>query len=368
MGRSFAWLVLMACACSAAGAEDVAKKFRIGLSVGGYNNTDEISSDAANELTLVDEDQVFSRIFIDPRDDSAVFGNLDLRSSGIATISAQYAVNQVFIIEASVGYTRADVGDAEVQAQFRLIDIPDMESFNFLVYRIPVGEMERIPLQFTALARFRPRATFNPYVGAGIGYSFVGFEPSDEFNELSLNMDGSLGGQTRLTEATLGAPTLSLPSQSQIGPLTGASVDVRDTFEWHLAGGAELSFKRKWAAYVDLRWTFGSRSVNIGFNGKDYLGVPVPQLTDFETSPAATDVYGPIQITTGGLLDGGSIQLRPAEGEPPDTDCVENPQDCDPYFDTTVPDGVVDTGFYYAQGGSLDYGEVSVQFGIRYTF
>ena len=85
-------------------------------------------------------------------------------------------------------------------------------------------------------------------------------------------------------------------------------------------------------------------------------------------SEAANTTYGPIQITTGGLIDGGSIQLRPAEGEPPDTDCVENPQDCEQYFDTTMLDGIVDPGFYYAQGGEVDYGGIALQFGVRYTF
>jgi len=368
VGRSFAWLVVVACACSAAGAVDVEKKFRIGLSVGGYNNTDEITSDAANELTLVDEDQVFQSIFIDPRDDSAVFGNLDIKSSGIATISAQYAITQVFLVEASVGYTKSDVGDVELQAQFNLADVPDLEDFNFTTFRIPAGQIERVPLQFTALARFRPRATFNPYVGAGIGYAFIGFEPTEELDQLSINMDASLGGQTRLTEATYGSPRLAPAGSDTIGALVGATIDARDTFEWHFAGGAELAFKRKWSAYIDLRWTFASRSLMIGFNGGDYLGVPVPQLTDYEDSVAATTIYGAMQISTGGLLDGGSIQLRPAEGEPPDTDCVEDPHDCERFFDPTMPDGVVDPGYYYVQGGSLDYGGIALQFGVRYTF
>ena len=94
----------------------------------------------------------------------------------------------------------------------------------------------------------------------------------------------------------------------------------------------------------------------------------MPQLTDYESSPAATAVYGAIQITTGGLLDGGSIQLRPAEGELPDTDCVETPLDCERFFDPTELDGIVDPGLYYVQGGSLDYGGVALQLGVRYTF
>jgi len=363
-----AWLVLIACASSAALAEDVEKKFRIGFGVGGYNTTDDISSDAANVLQLVDDNQVFSRVFIDPRDDSAVFGNLGINSGTVATLSAQYALTKIFLIEASVGYGKYDVGDAEIQAQYGLIDIPDMEEFNFEWYRIPVGQMERVPLQFTALARFRPRASFNPYVGAGVGYAFIGFEPSDEFNQLSLNLDSSLGGQSRLTEATWGGASLSAPSADAIGPLTGATVDARDTFEWHLAGGAELSFKRRWSVYVDLRWVFGSRSMEIGFNGSDYLGIAVPQLTDFESSPVATAIFGAIQVTTGGLIDGGSLQVRPKQGEPPETDCVETPQNCETFFDPTQPDGVPDTGYYYAQGGSVNYGGVSMQFGVRYTF
>jgi len=363
-----AWVVLIACVCSAAYAEDVEKKFRIGLGVGGFNTTDDIPSDAANVLTLVDDDQVFSRIFLDPRDDSAVFGNLGINSGTVATLSAQYAVTKIFMLEASVGYGKYDVGEVEVQAQFGLIDVPDMEEFNFEWFRVPVGQLERIPLQFTALARFRPRASFHPYVGAGIGYSFIGFKPADEFNQLSMNLDASLGGQSRLTEATWGTARLVKPSDPEIGALTGATVDARDTFEWHLAGGAELSFKRRWSAFVDLRWIFGSRSLQVNFNGGDYLGVPVPQLTDYESSVVASQVFGAVYIETGGLIDGGSIQVRPKQGEPPETDCVETPALCEEYFDRTMPDGVADTGFYYAQGGSLDYGGVSLQIGVRFTF
>ncbi len=32
------------------------------------------------------------------------------------------------------------------------------------------------------------------------------------------------------------------------------------------------------------------------------------------------------------------------------------------------PDGVPDPGAYYAQGGTLDYDGLAVQFGIRFTF
>jgi hypothetical protein len=360
--------VLAVGAWSLAAAEDVEKKWRIGLSVGGYNNLDEIESDAANVLVLVDENLLFEQSYTDPRDDAAVFNKLDIQGGPIATFSAQYALTKIFVIEASVGYNKNDIGNIEVQGQFSGIDIPDLRRFNFSTFTIPAGEMTRIPVQFTALARFRPRASFNPYIGAGIGYAFVGFDPSDEFNDLSFNMDASLGGQARLTESTFGAQQLIAPTTAEIGDLQGATVDVGDTFEWHIAGGAELSFKRKWVAYLDLRWTIASRSISIGFNGGDYLGIPVPQWQDYLDSPIASETFGAVMITTGGLVDGGSLQYRPAEGESPDTNCELNPENCELFFDPDSPDGVVDPGFYYSQGGSVDYGGLALQIGVRYTF
>ena len=50
-------------------------------------------------------------------------------------------------------------------------------------------------MELTALARFRPKAQLSPYIGAGIGYVFVGYKPSSEMNTpLSRNMDASVGG------------------------------------------------------------------------------------------------------------------------------------------------------------------------------
>ncbi len=99
-------------------AEDIEKKFRIGETVGFFNPQDSEKSDAGNTLTLVDHDLVFSGFFIDPRNDSAVFGELDLQSALSGTIYGQYAVSQIFILEASVGYSKQTMGDVELQQCF----------------------------------------------------------------------------------------------------------------------------------------------------------------------------------------------------------------------------------------------------------
>jgi len=363
--RQFVLVALLAgVAALPVAAEDIEKKFRLGVSVGFFNPQDSVKSDAGNTLTLVDDELIFSGFYIDPRNDSAVFGALDLQPAFSGTSYGQYAVTPIFIIEASVGYAEQDMGEVELQAQFEQSIIPSFQPFLFEVFRIPIGEVERIPVQLTALARFRPRSSFNPYVGAGIGYTYNGFSVSPEFNALSVALDGARGGLARVTDATFGNPQFIRPQSSQILDLTGASVQVDDTFEAHLAFGIEYSIKRKWALLLDARWTRSSRAVQVGFNGASNLGVPVPERVDFDDSQFAFIEYGGYHIPNGGLVDGG--MLVPAFGVDPNHDCVADSSQCN--FDPTQPDGVPDPGIYYIQGGEFDYGGVSFEVGMRYTF
>lgn len=358
-------MVLAAAAFTApAQAEDVEKKWRIGFSLGGMNNSDAIESDAQNVFQVLDRDFEPVRFFIDPRSDQAVFGKLDINSAPAAMASVQYAINKVLIAEITAGYQKADVGDIEVQAQFdgQFIDT-QIRPFDFQTYRIPAGELERVPIQFNLMARFRPRANFNPYFGAGLGYSIIGFEPSPELNTLSRNIDASLGAQTRLTGPLNGNPSLN-STVGGVQDLTGAEIEAGDTFEWNLFFGAEYSFKSKWALYLDFKRTLSSRQLSFRFNDSDSLGISVPNLTDFSDAPNANGIFGAMDISVGGLIDGGGLQ--PLATAPPGTDCAVQPGSCQ--WVLGAQDGNLDTGFYYVQGGELSYDAFSVQLGIRYTF
>ena len=327
-------------------AEDVEKKFRIGFGVGFLNAQDAVPSDSVNGLTLVDSFLTPVDFYRDPRSDSGAFGNLEIKPGPVATIFAQYAVTRIFIIEASVGYQKTELGDVEVQAQFDGMVIPDEKRFDFQIYRYEVGEVERIPAQLTFLARFRPRASLNPYLGAGLGYSFIGFEPTDEFNELSVNMDGSQGAHWRISSGFNGTDTL-LPSTAPIRDLDGARVEIGGTWEAHLVAGLEISFKRKWAVILDARYSFSSRSVSVGFDGQQDLGVAVPRERNYCANPpgqtppggdldtvcpgsavgdaAINGVYGPTRVTFGGLMDQFS-GVVPRPEAPPGTDCNDPEQ------------------------------------------
>ncbi len=335
-------------------AEDVEKRFRLSFSVGGFDTQDEIPSASANEFRLTDRDLVPVEVIRDPRDDSGVFGDLKISPTTRYTFTGQYAITKTLLVEASVGYQKGDVGDIEIQAQFSGVRPPEEEQFVFRIFRITAGEMEQVPIQLTAINRFRPRAKLNPYLGAGVGYTLVGFDPSDELNELSINLDNSIGG---FSQSGLG-------SIDVIENLSGVTVSARDTFAFHVVGGAEYSIKPKWSMFLDFRYSWASRAFNIQFNGQDELGISVPQGEEFlELSTGL--VYGPYIITSGGLVDGGRI--GPSPTAPPNTDCSDLAQavDCEFIFE---PDGVLDTGAYYVQGGDIDYDGASLQIGVRYTF
>ena len=379
--------LLVGCLFVPAQAEDVEKKFRIGFGAGFLNAQDSVESDSVNVLNLVDSFLTTVDRFRDPRADSAAFGTLEIKPGPVISLFGQYAVTPIFVIEASVGYQQTELGDVEVQVQFDGMVIPDEQRFDFQVYRYQVGDLEQIPTQLTFLARFRPRATLNPYVGGGFGYTFVGFEPSDEFNDLSVNMDASQGAHWRITSGFSGNDTLS-PSTSPNRDLDGARVEIGGSWEAHLVAGLEISFKRSWVVFIDARYSFSSRTAKIGFDGQQDLGVAVPRETNYcanlpgDTPPggsretvcpgsvageaALNGVYGPTRITYGGLLD-GFAGVVPIVGAPPGTDC-NDPDQKDYCMNVFEPDGELDPGFYYAQGGEFKYDAFAMQIGIRYTF
>ena len=388
-------------------AGDLTRKWRVSLSggvppIGGFNAQDEIGSAAGNLLLIVPECQqtntcvaggpTIAEAFRDPRDPDSVFGALEIKSMSTATLAVQYGVNKNLLLEGSIGYQQADVGDVEIGVQFQgngSVD-PNIERFNFIAHRIPAGELEIMPISVTAMAHFRPRATLDPYLGAGVGYWVIGFDIDPQLDELSRAMDAARGSQEVLTPFfCVSGCQESLLSGGVKLDLEGASLDARDSFEWHLVGGAEITFKKRWSAFLDLRWVDVSRSFTIGFNGGAELGSSVPNFQDFDNSVNASTIYGPVNIgncfkdpagdtngelitcSGGGLLDLGRVVLVKSEDAAGNVDCT------DPFDVATLgcevdfvfePDGLLDPGDYYVRGGTIDYDGLALQFGIRFTF
>ncbi|MCP3979823.1 MAG: outer membrane beta-barrel protein [bacterium] len=323
-------------ACAAAWPDEVEKRFRISLIGGGYDFRDEVRSSSANILTLVNDAGAVVDRYVEPRDDAAIASELELESASTVTLAAQYGLGRNWLLEASVGYTETELEQIEIQAMFVLagssiIGIPSFETF-----RLPAGEMTRVPIQVSAVYRFRPQAKLKPYLGAGAGYSIVGYEPSPELDALSAAMDRSEGFLALLSPESHGPVSINGLQQPRVA-IDAAEVDAKDSFEWQLIGGVEFQVAQRWALVTDLRYTFVNHPVTLSFDNGNSLGNPVPQTTANISSPTAIAPYGPLRIVDGGLLD-------------------------------LTGNGDLDPGLYYVQGGSLDLDGISLQIGVRYTF
>ncbi len=381
--------VLVCAVASSARAEDVEKKFRFGLALGGSNTPDKAQSDAGNFLRLENADGSLFAQYEDPRNDEASIGTLGIEPAYRMTASAQYGVTKLFVLEGSVGYQMSDVGKVEVQAQFDGEPIEaNVQRFKFRIFRLGAGSLTQIPLKLTAIARFRPKATMNPYVGFGVGYTFVGFAPSGELNDLSRNLDGTEGQFTVLQEfpGTFNSPN------DLIEPLSGATIEAPNFVEWNVVGGAEWSLRKKWSVFVDLRYNWATKQLNLRFNDLESLGVSVPDGTQDAGSVYALTKYGGYYVPSG-LIDDGCLvpadvltQLDVACGA---AICALNPGSCvfrsagEPYevpldpqnpsgqtVSLTLPesDGVPDGGIYYVKGAEIKYGGPLLQVGFRYMF
>lgn len=362
-GNGLKWWLGVACAvmlAAAARAEDVEKRWRLGLGIGLADTGGGVQSDAANILGITDFDDVLVGFFVDPRNDSGQQITLQIQTRSVVMLSAQYAATKMFIIDVSGGYSKGDVGDLELQAQFDRVPIPPDERFNFTIFELPCGEIETVPLNVTAIARFRPRASFNPYMGIGLGYTWIGFTPSDELNDLSRNMDLSLGQFARL-----GLFPGGLVPTGPVLDLEGVTASVDNSWNWHLSGGVEFTFKRKWATYLDLTYNFASQNMVLTFDPPTTsVGISVPSDRVVFIEPEASGTYGAVSVVDHGFIDGG--QLVPLPEAPGDTNCNDTPNACE--FVVGDLDGVPDPGMYYVQSGSLDYDDWVLTLGIRYTF
>ena len=337
-------------------AEEIEKKFRIGIGLEGYNTLDQEHSASANVRGVFDTDGEPLTAIFDPRNDSGAISDFGIEPQMGIVFNATYAFSRMWYLEGSVGYRRGDVGNVEVQTEFFRKPIPPEQPFGFTITNIQAGTLTEIPIQLTAGVRFRPRAAVNPYLGAGFGYLFTSYETSSDINTLSRRLDDSIGGFRRLSGGIFDPAT-------SYEDLSGITVDAPNAPEWHLNGGVEFSFAKKWVVFVDARYTVYSGQLKMTINGSNELGISVPSDTVNVDDPGAFGPFGTVEIPTGGLLDGGSLEPLPTA--PPGTDCAISPSECQ----LTGPhDGIPDAGLYYIHAGDVRYDGVSLQIGVRFTF
>lgn len=344
-----------------------ASKFRIGFFLGGTRTEAEIDSEAGHILAVEDPFRNSIEGLADPRNDTAALGALDFGYAVRGALSGEYRFSDRWSVELSAGYQRADVGNVEMQVQFEGLPEDREFQFQFDIFGIPAGTVEQVPLELGLLARFRPKAAVRPYVGFGFGYMWVGFDPSDALNELSARLDSSRGIDQ---EFQGGQRSRFLADAGPERSLRGAAIDAPDTWTWHMSSGLEWAFRRNWSLVTDVRYVGANKKFRIGFDGSLSLGRSVPDglLTLPTGRPPDAYPYGAVRITDGGLLDAGGLYVLGVDQNNQEvyTPCtVAGFEGCQFY---PVPDGVLDQGQYYVQGGEIRYTYLGVQIGLKYTF
>jgi hypothetical protein len=275
---------------------------------------------------------------VDPRPDAAATNVCQIEDSFVVNVAGSYAFNSYFLLELKAGYSKSDVGDLEVSALFDIDEEAQtlFDEYGLLLFRwysLPVGELTRMPLQLSSIVRFRPQSNLNPYIGAGVGYIFTEFSTSSEFNDFSRKIDQSVGAFLSAYYAGGAIPP------EKYHDLAPATVEAPDSWEYHILGGLEYTFKKHWAVFLDAQYLFAADRMRIKVDGLEKFGIGFP---DGEVE------FGEVEIIPGPIgqpyriLYGGGID-----------------------FDGN---GTGDSGSYYVNNGDIKYGGFSIGVGIKYTF
>jgi hypothetical protein len=313
-------------AASGARSEGAAEpRWSVSLAVGGVDTRDEVRSNDGNVLAIVDETGATVDRFIDPRPDAGVTRTLEAGASGIACVGLEYQAAPRVAVGLSAGYFQSTVGEIGVY-------LVEADASHVL----DAGELTSVPIRLAAVSRFRQRKTLRPYLGAGVHYTVLGFDPSAELDSLSTALDLS-SAQRSLLSSEAGGNELVRVVSDPVRGFRGVEVEVGDAFGWNAIGGFEWMAGSRFAVFAELDWAFTTNRLRVSFEDTDELGRSVPQGSALAGSIEAEAPYGAVYIFEGGLLD-------------------------------VDADGAPERGTYYASGGSFTLGGPSLRIGARYRF
>ncbi|MBP7146173.1 MAG: hypothetical protein KBD01_01405 [Acidobacteria bacterium] len=369
-----------------ASADEVKGRWRWEFHVGGFDPGDEIPSQAADGMTVFDADRWNS--VPDPRPDSAGLLAARLDTSLRYEVRASYGLaawkSGELVLDLGLGRFQSRITNIELSYALDVQDVnytifdpiseqrifvPGCESIgnpnpgqnciffssdagsspgnphyeNWRYEEITGGELTMYPLSMNVLARFRPTKRFNPYVGGGLGYLFVEFDPSQRWKDVADQLDASIVDHVIHGQGLSGAGSRLLLGKPH--DVKRPEISTPDTLYFELRGGAEWQWRPKTALFVETRFNWAQDNIEITADGKSKFGVGTPVLQlDNVSNPAVFPQGGrPAYITRGGL--------RVSAVDPRTGQRTKGPW----------------PGEYYLNGGTLDYGGWMFSTGIRFS-
>ncbi len=383
-------VLLLAAAASPAFAEEVRGKWRFEFHVGGTDPGDSIPGDGGR-IQVVDQTTSSGGHSVyrlhDPRPGWMAGNEARISTDTYFEFRASYGIaswkNTELVVDMGVGYSTGSIDNIELAYSFDFEDpnmalsngrqvfscetlaawglsaTPNVNCIPFSdsgVADNPVdpsavsgtkwhgelvqgGELTLYPVSVGLYARFRPTKTFNPYVGLDVGYLLVDFNPSRRWQEVQDQLDASL--VSYVERGAFGITSRELDGKPH--DVKRPMIDTPNSMYFELRGGTEWQFNPKAAVFVEMRYSWAQKNIEITADGRHRFGKPLVEGRYDADQPVVGPPDGrPAYIITGGLkkevtrLDG-----RTWSGPHP--------------------------GEYYFHGGTLDYGGWTFTAGIRFS-
>ena len=280
-------------------AEDTKGKWQFGFGLSYFSTMDYIRSNAdiaLSEIVVGDRPGLPPVQSVDERPDINVLNEPSINDEFKLDVSASYGLTRWLAVELAAGYLKAPVGNIEFYFKDQTAGITgspsqtsnmncganvnrpcyeytgqlpfDVKTNTFL----PVGTITEIPIQLSALARFRPESPLDPYIGLGVGYIFTDLKASAALAQASAEVTSERvstadkGDFTRSTGHSINCgPNFDQPCVDfSPGPIVAS---VKDSFQWHAVGGVDYYVNERFSFYVDARYVWTSGGVEIRTDG-----------------------------------------------------------------------------------------------------
>ncbi len=372
--------LLLVAAVAPAVAEEVKGKWRFEFHIGGTDPGDSIPSDGGriqvvDATSLTGDTQVY--VLRDPRPGWMAANEARISTDTYFEFRASYGLaswkNTELVLDMGIGYSTGSIDNIELAYSFDFDD-PNMHNPAFqpvfscetmaawgrevIPYSncIPFtnsgyvgehwrgelingGDLTLYPVSIGLYARFRPTKTFNPYIGLNVGYMFVDFDPSRQWRDVQNELDASVVTYVERGSLSLSSRQLDGKPHDVKRPM----IETPSTPYLELRGGTEWQFNPKASVFVEMRYSWAQKNIDITADGRHRFGTPLAE-GRFDSDQAAAGPPGgrPAYIITGG---------RKRE--------------------ITRLDGVTwagpHPGEYFFHGGTLDYGGWTFTAGIRFS-
>lgn len=273
-------------------AEDTKGKWQFGFGLSYMATTDYIRSNSDIAIATSTAGQVAGLpavTSVDDRPDQNMLNEPTVADDFRFDFNASYGLTRWLALEVAAGYMKSDVGNIEFFFKDATINYggtfgsttpavcgpnlnspcsrynintPSSPTSNLFV---PVGTLTEIPLQLSALVRFRPESPLDPYVGLGVGYLFTDLQTGSEFEQRGQGISDLMVSAEIAGEYTdTSRPTRVSNTGFSVGPM---QAEVSSDFSWHAVGGVDYFINDHFSIYVDARYTWTDSAVNITVDG-----------------------------------------------------------------------------------------------------